>query len=146
MPDSPSGASITRSSPKSFCRPSVIRKTPPSLPTSRPITSTLGSASIRLRRAGVSAAAMLMVLMPILRSGPCQRSSVTCLFEGVQVVGVAGPLLGQLVGLLGIDVVERRQRTGILQRSAGLADALGQRLGLGVEGVEEVLADAGLAH
>src|ERR1035441_10161843 len=40
MPDSASGVSITRASPKSFCRPSVTRKTPPSLPTSSPMIRT----------------------------------------------------------------------------------------------------------
>ena len=49
MPDSASGVSNTRSSPKSFCRPSVMRKTPPSLPTSSPMTMTLGSSSSALR-------------------------------------------------------------------------------------------------
>src|ERR1700712_2534752 len=130
MPDSPSGASITRSSPKSFCRPSVIRKTPPSLPTSRPITSTLGSASIRLRSAAFSAAAMLMVLIGFLRSS---RERSSGLLEGVQVVGVAGPLLGELLGNLRVDMVERGQRAGIFQGAAGLPDPHGQRLGLGVQ-------------
>ena len=36
MPDSPSGESMTRASPKSFCSPSVTRNTPPSLPMSSP--------------------------------------------------------------------------------------------------------------
>src|SRR6478752_3231056 len=49
MPDSASGVSMTRLSPKSFCRPSVTRKTPPSLPTSSPMTTTFGSAP-RARR------------------------------------------------------------------------------------------------
>ena len=43
MPASASGVSMTRSSPKSFCRPSVTRKTPPSLPMSSPMRTTLGS-------------------------------------------------------------------------------------------------------
>ena len=38
--DSASGESMTRSSPKSFCRPSVMRKTPPSLPMSSPMMRT----------------------------------------------------------------------------------------------------------
>src|SRR5690606_23244085 len=45
MPDSASGVSMTRLSPKSFCRPSVTRNTPPSLPTSSPMTTTFGSDS-----------------------------------------------------------------------------------------------------
>src|SRR5215467_5935357 len=45
IPDSASGVSTTRCSPKSFWRPSVTRNTPPSLPTSSPMIITLGSAS-----------------------------------------------------------------------------------------------------
>ena len=41
---------MTRSSPKSFCRPSVTRKTPPSLPMSSPMRRTLGSFSMAMRR------------------------------------------------------------------------------------------------
>src|SRR5256885_741965 len=63
MPDSPSGVSMTRSSPKSFCRPSVIRKTPPSLPTSSPMISTLGSRSIARRRPSLSARPIVNVVM-----------------------------------------------------------------------------------
>ena len=63
MPDSASGESMTRSSPKSFCSPSVIRKTPPSLPTSSPIISTLGSSSIALRRPALSALASVTLLI-----------------------------------------------------------------------------------
>ena len=57
IPDSASGVSITRSSPKSFCSPSVTRKTPPSLPTSSPMMSTLGSASMAARSPSFSALA-----------------------------------------------------------------------------------------
>ena len=49
MPDSPSGESMTRCSPKSFCSPSVTRKTPPSLPMSSPIKRTFALSSIDLR-------------------------------------------------------------------------------------------------
>src|SRR5450759_2354957 len=55
MPDSASGVSTTPASPKSFCRPSVTRKTPPSLPTSSPMIRTLGSSSMALRRPSFSA-------------------------------------------------------------------------------------------
>src|SRR5262245_60178770 len=43
--DSASGVSKTRCAPKRACRPSVARKTPPSWPTSWPITTTRGSLS-----------------------------------------------------------------------------------------------------
>ena len=46
---------MTRSSPKSFCRPSVTRKTPPSLPMSSPMRRTLGSSSMARAQAGVDA-------------------------------------------------------------------------------------------
>src|SRR5262245_44175348 len=45
MADSASGVSKTRCGPKRACRPSVARKTPPSWPTSWPITTTRGSLS-----------------------------------------------------------------------------------------------------
>ena len=61
MPDSASGVSSTRCSPKSFCSPSVTRKTPPSLPTSSPITSTFGSRSIAARRPSFNAFANVRV-------------------------------------------------------------------------------------
>ena len=62
IPDSASGVSSTRWSPKSFCRPSVTRKTPPSLPTSSPITMTFGSSSMADRRPVFSALARVVVI------------------------------------------------------------------------------------
>jgi len=63
--DSARGVSMTRSSPKSFCRPSVMRKTPPSLPTSSPMMRTLGSASMALRSPSFRAFAIVSFsLMP----------------------------------------------------------------------------------
>ena len=55
MPDSASGVSSTRCSPKSRCRCSVTRNTPPSLPMSSPIRITRGSSSIALRSPAFSA-------------------------------------------------------------------------------------------
>src|SRR5512145_819638 len=46
IPASASGVSMQRSAPKRSWSPAVARKTPPSLPTSSPITSTDGSRSI----------------------------------------------------------------------------------------------------
>src|SRR5919106_565194 len=63
MPDSASGVSMTRSSPKSFCRPSVTRNTPPSLPTSSPITMTFESASMAARRPMVMPFASVIAVM-----------------------------------------------------------------------------------
>src|SRR6476660_7568824 len=62
MPDSASGVSMTRLSPKSFCRPSVTRKTPPSLPTSSPMIRTLGSDSRARRSDSLIALARAMFL------------------------------------------------------------------------------------
>src|SRR5438094_751903 len=45
MVDSASGVSNTRSAPNLFCRPSVMRKTPPRVPTSSPNTRTCSSRS-----------------------------------------------------------------------------------------------------
>src|SRR5687768_8517216 len=56
MPASEIGVSKTRSSPNFACKPSVTRKTPPSLPTSSPYTSSRGSSSIASISARLSAA------------------------------------------------------------------------------------------
>src|ERR1051326_8522088 len=61
MPDSASGVSSTRCSPKSFCNPSVIRKTPPSLPMSSPIRMTLSSDSMAARKPEFNAFAIEML-------------------------------------------------------------------------------------
>src|SRR5437773_5802489 len=52
------GVSTTRSAPKRSTRPLVVRKTPPSLPTSRPRTMTRGSLSISSARALLMASTM----------------------------------------------------------------------------------------
>src|SRR5256886_5402575 len=72
---SASGVSTTRSLPKRSTSPLVVRKTPPSLPTSRPRTMTRGSASISSARAllmasttfrsGISASAPVEQLGPL---------------------------------------------------------------------------------
>ncbi|SQD94526.1 hypothetical protein FMEAI12_2620003 [Parafrankia sp. Ea1.12] len=61
MADSASGVSMTRSSPNRACRPSVIRKTPPSLPTSSPMITTFGSAAMAESRPVFSAFARVRV-------------------------------------------------------------------------------------
>src|SRR5262245_51348319 len=60
---SASGLSMTRRLPKVRCRSSVTRNTPPSTPTSSPITSTSGSRSISCRSARFSAFTMLSFAM-----------------------------------------------------------------------------------
>ena len=54
-PHSEMGVSRTRSAPKRSCMPSVARKTPPTLPTSSPMTKTVSSASISCQRASRTA-------------------------------------------------------------------------------------------
>ena len=61
IPDSPSGESMTRSVPKSFCKPSVTRKTPPSLPMSSPMSRTLSSSSMARRRPALIALAIVIM-------------------------------------------------------------------------------------
>src|SRR5262249_41604578 len=99
MPDSASGVSTTRDSPKSFCRPSVTRKPPPSLPTPSPLTTTFGSSSSALRRPSLMAFDNVSVV--IAPPPPGRR---------VQVGGVLLPLLAQQRGRLGVHVLEHRQR------------------------------------
>src|SRR5437762_12676064 len=60
---SASGVSTTRSAPKRSTRPLVVRKTPPSLPTSRPRTITRGSLSISSARALLMASTTLRCVM-----------------------------------------------------------------------------------
>src|SRR5699024_8390045 len=92
IPDSASGASMTRCSPKSFWRPSVTRHTPPSFPMSSPMITTLGSSSIALRIPAVIAfdRGMVVVISGVLLH----------VREGIEVgeVGVA-LLVHQRVGL-----------------------------------------------
>src|SRR5262245_24313731 len=102
MPDSASGVSMTRSSPKSFCSPSVIRKTPPSLPMSSPMSTTLESASMALRRPVLSA-------LPIVS---CSAMSVPPL-ERADVTGELLALGVHLWRALGVDVVEHDHRIGV---------------------------------
>src|SRR3954466_5401851 len=152
IPASASGVSTTRSSPKSFCRPSVIRKTPPSRPMSSPMSTTLASSSIALRRPRLRALPMVSVsvLMTRLRSRSAPRSlalpamlarpssswSLLPLEAGV----VGHELLAladQLGGLLGVDVVEDlgAGRVGHLQRAP--ADPGRQLVALGLDRGED---------
>src|SRR6185503_81526 len=126
MPDSASGESMTRSSPKSFWRPSVIRKTPPSLPTSSPMTRTLGSSSMALRRPMFRPLASVIFVI-----------SVSSL-ERVEVRREACALLLELGRHLGVHVVEdaERRRVGELLHAGAQPGA--QVVGLARDRVEEV--------
>src|SRR4051794_25831727 len=126
MPDSASGESMTRSSPKSFCRPSVMRKTPPSLPTSSPISRTFGSSSIALRRPMLSPlASVILVALPELSVAMSVRP-----LEAVEVRREAVALGDELVGDLAVDVIEDAQRLRVGHRLAALAEAVAELLGL----------------
>src|SRR5437763_16335541 len=103
MPDSASGVSMTRPSPKSFCSPSVIRKTPPSFPMSSPINTTLGSVSRALRRAALRALAMVMVAISV------------PLLERHQIRGELAALLVDARVPVAVDVLEDRDGVGVRQ-------------------------------
>ena len=133
--DSASGVSMTRCSPKSFCRPSVTRNTPPSLPMSSPISTVLGSSSSARRSPG------------LMRLGHGRRSSVIGASSGeAGEVGVEVGALGvdQRVRL-GVGVVEHRPgwtgRAGRARRRAGrTASASASCVELGEEGgVDQLL-------
>src|SRR5688572_18138517 len=136
MPDSASGVSMTRSSPKSFCSPSVTRKTPPSLPMSSPIRMTLGLRSMAARRPLLMPLAMVIVAMSVT---PFAREAGVVLDE-------LPPLALDERVLLDVDVVEHRVAAGVGHVEAALADGGGQLVGLLVDGVEEVLVGLLLVH
>src|SRR4051812_6756536 len=134
MPDSASGASMTRSSPKSFCRPSVTRKTPPSLPMSSPMMRTLGSASMAARRP---------VLMPLARL-ICAMSATTLravagIGERLHVLGELRPLLLDQRVRVDVHVLEHVERLRVGHAQAALPDVRRQLVALGVQGGEEVV-------
>ncbi len=142
MPDSASGESITRSSPKSFCSPSVIRKTPPSLPTSSPITRTLGSSSIARRRPALRALArVIWSVVPVdglaHRRGPPRRCRGTPRKPAF--------CAASSLGLLGEDVVEDVEDVRVGHRAAALPQVHAELLGLGVDLVEERLVGQAVA-
>src|SRR4051794_29850704 len=106
IPDSASGVSMTRSSPKSFCRPSVTRKTPPSLPTSSPMMRTLPSFSIALRRPELSAFASVVVT----GAERAATSAHLAVGEGVEIRGEPTAFLGDDRGRLGVHLLEDLER------------------------------------
>ncbi|CAM5726419.1 hypothetical protein STENM223S_01310 [Streptomyces tendae] len=135
MPASASGVSVQRSSPNSLARPSVIRKTPPSVPTSSPMTCTDGSSVMASRNArvracamvaGFTATAVMAALLPTRPRPPARREPF--------------PLLQQLGRGLGVHM--REQVHGVQLRVLVHAGAQtgGHRLGV-LPG-----ADAGLVQ
>src|SRR5690606_14765723 len=132
MPASASGVSRTRCSPKSFCRPSVIRKTPPSLPMSSPMSRTLSSRSMAARIPALSALAMVVRLAVLAGAAPPEEVSVVVIScsSSVLEAGLVGRELGglaldQLVRV-GIHVLEHLLVPGVGHRLAGVPESAGQ--------------------
>src|SRR5665648_137132 len=125
MPDSASGASMIRSSPKSFCRFSVTRNTPPSLPMSSPMMTTLGSRSMARRRPALMALPIVIFDMSVFS------------LEARGVRSEPGALGVDQRMLLDIDVVKHRQRLRVGHRPAALANLRRQLVGLHLDSLEE---------
>src|SRR4051794_31916592 len=130
MPDSASGVSITRLSPKSFCRPSVTRKTPPSLPTSSPMIRTLGSES-RARRSD-SLIALARAIFSAISVAPFIR-------ERRLVGGELGSLLVDERMPVRVHVLEDGEVVRVRHGADRLTHSFAQRLALGLEFREESL-------
>src|SRR6478735_3442768 len=142
MPDSASGVSSTRCSPKSFCNPSVIRKTPPSLPMSSPRMTTLSSSSMALRRpmfkALPSVTVCFVVAMSVTRPAHAGRFRVDIVEPG-EVLGELGPLPLNLGVGIGVDVIEDPADLRFGHRHAEGAESRSQFGRLGIHSVEERL-------
>src|SRR4051794_28142809 len=126
MPDSASGVSITRASPKSFWRFSVTRKTPPSLPMSSPMRTTLESFSMARRRPALMPLAMVSLV--ISGSPRSWRSSPRTRRAPPRRAGAPRRRCGR-------TSTAARGR----HRQAALADPRGQLVGLAVHSVVELL-------
>src|SRR6266481_3418654 len=144
MAASASGLSMTRLLPKRRCRSSVTRNTPPSTPTSSPMTSTSGSRSISWRRARFSALTMLRLGMTLPRGRPLaahgRRRRTRLLARG----GAVAQAPRQRVALgtqmrrhLGVRMVEHDQRVGGRHR----LEAGDGRGDLGVDALREPLLE-----
>src|SRR3954453_19074812 len=110
MPASANGVSKQRFSPNSAVSPSVIRKTPPSAPTSSPNITTVSSACIASRSAWLSAWA-IEIFVCVMASGLLSRQLVT----------QEPRLLAQLLGLLGVQVLEQIRRVHLGLRHQAVA-------------------------
>src|SRR5438128_82452 len=136
--DSASGVSNTRCGPKRSCRPSVARKTPPSLPTSWPITSTRSSApsacsSARLMAWSITTSAIRKVSLSLWeRAGPAPWSAAE---RGVR-VPYRSARRKTVSGSRGhLDVLAQRghrHRLGLLDGVIYARKRLANRLALGV--------------
>src|SRR5919107_1611114 len=131
MPDSASGVSMTRLSPKSFCSPSVTRNTPPSLPTSSPMTRTLGSVS-RARRSD-SLIALARAIFSAMSLTP------VCVRERRLVRGELGPLLVHQRVPVRVRVLEDGEVVRVRHGTDRFAHSFAQRLALGLQFREESL-------
>src|SRR5258706_7663327 len=131
MAASASGLSITRRLPKVRCRSSVTRKTPPSTPTSSPMTRTSGSRSISWRRARFRAFTMFSfaIALPGGRAlAAHRRRRRACLgavgAPGAQPRGHLVALGAQVGRQVAVDVIEHGQRIG-RRRGLEASDRLG---------------------
>src|SRR5438552_1139876 len=119
MAASASGVSITRRLPKARCRSSVTRKTPPSTPTSSPMTRTSGSPSISWRSARFNAFTMFSFAMALPDGGALAahgRRRRACLgavgAPGTQPCGHLVALGSKMGRQVAVDVIEHGQRIG----------------------------------
>src|ERR671925_1578126 len=124
IPDSASGVSITRCSPKSFSSPSVIRNTPPRVPTSSPSSTTRSSASMASRSAVLSALAI--VICAISGSSRLRGDLRLDLLQ-------PPPLRPQGGGRVGVHVVDQVGQRRVGQVLHGGADLGGDPVGLGLD-------------
>src|SRR5919109_5428908 len=134
MPDSASGVSMTRLSPKSFCRPSVTRKTPPSLPTSSPMIRTLGSESRARRSDSLIALARAMFLNV---TASAAMSDPLYVRERRLVGGELGALLVDERMPVRVRVLENGEVVRVRHGADRLAHSFAQRLALGLQFREE---------
>ena len=117
---------MTRCVPKSFCSPSVTRKTPPRVPMSSPMRTTLGSCLERLRRPELMARAKVICVISVhlLLNGSCGIA------EGSQVTGVVVLLAVQPGVGRAVDVLEDVQRLRVRHADAAGAHLAGHGVGL----------------
>src|ERR1035437_1495167 len=126
MPDSASGVSMIRSSPKSFCRFSVTRNTPPSLPMSSPMMPTLGPRSMARRKPALIALPMVTFDMSVL---PLEARGVS---------SELGALSFDQRVLLDVDVVKHRQWLWVRHCQAACANPSRELISLHLNSLEEL--------
>src|SRR5690606_874056 len=126
MPDSAGGVSMTRLAPNSSRRPSVMRNTPPSVPMSSPISTTLSSSRIACRR-------------PALRALPNVICVISGLREGREVGGVLVALALESGVRFGVHPIEDGHRGPGRHAEAGGAHLARHLVGLLLHRREVVL-------